>query len=34
VGEFAERYADQVERDYEALVDAARSGAITAETED
>jgi hypothetical protein len=34
VGAFAERYADRVERDYEALVRAARSGVITAQAED
>ena len=32
IGEFASAYADQNERDYQALVDAIRSGRIVAET--
>jgi uncharacterized protein DUF2252 len=32
VAEFAEAYADQNERDYNALVDAVRSGRLEAET--
>jgi predicted alpha/beta hydrolase len=31
IAKFAAAYADQNERDYEALVDAAKSGRITAE---
>jgi uncharacterized protein (DUF2252 family) len=34
VAEFAERYADRTERDHDALVSAARSGVIDAESED
>ena len=32
LAEFAEAYADQNERDYNALVDAVKSGRVTAET--
>jgi hypothetical protein len=32
IGEFAETYADQYERDYEALKGAAASGRITVES--
>jgi len=32
IAKFAAAYADQNERDYEALVDAAKSGRITAES--
>ena len=32
IAEFAEAYADQNERDYQALVDAVKSGRITAQT--
>jgi predicted alpha/beta hydrolase len=32
IGDFAVKYADQTERDYEALVAAVKSGRIAAET--
>lgn len=32
LAEFAELYADQNERDFQALTDAARAGRVTAET--
>jgi hypothetical protein len=32
IGDFGVAYADQTERDYEALVEAVKSGRITAET--
>jgi predicted alpha/beta hydrolase len=32
IGDFAVAYADQTERDYQALVEAVKSGRITAET--
>ena len=32
IADFAEAYADQNERDYQALVDAVKSGRITAQT--
>jgi hypothetical protein len=32
ISEFAERYADQNERDYQALADAVKAGRVTAQT--